>query len=366
MSESVPPTIRRKLAPGRDREAFTLVELLLACAVFAVMLVLMAVAIGQMSTGIRTSSAKVEAFASAREGFANVTRLLGTATLNTYWDYFDASHANVGANANFVPAYYGRQSDLQFVINDQSANANGGNLAGATTGTLTMATHAVFFQSPLGYTTNGTVTNPPGTLNQCGFFLAYGNDPTQVGFASWGTSSPTTIANRARFRLYQWIRNADDGTGINTSTGIMNANAWNKPSWYSQIAPLAENVVAFVLRIPTTANPTTATDYWWNSRTNWSSGSQPNQMNELPPFVEVTMVAVDETAVNRLMGNGASASTPTAAASMLGIQNYSTLFTLANSYTNDLATVTAGLTSKKIPYRVFVTTVPLPGSKWSP
>ena len=66
MSDSVPPTTRRQQASGRDREAFTLVELLLACAVFAVMLVLMAVAISQMSTGIRTSSAKVEAFASAR------------------------------------------------------------------------------------------------------------------------------------------------------------------------------------------------------------------------------------------------------------------------------------------------------------
>jgi len=332
------------------------------------MMVLMAVAISQMSNAIRTSSSKVEAFASAREGFTAVNRAISTATLNTYLDYFDASYANVGANANFVPAYYGRQSDLQFVINDQSANANGVNLAGATTGTLTMATHAVFFQSPLGYTTNGTVTNPPGTLNQCGFFLAYGNDPTQVGFASWGTSSPTTIANKARFRLYQWIRNADDGTGINTSTGIINTGTWNKPSWYLQSRPLAENVVAFVLRVPTTNNPTTATDYWWNSRTNWSSGSQPNQMNELPPFVEITMVAMDETAVNRLFAANNITSSSTAADASTALANVSitTLFKTNSSYTNDLAALTAGLTSKKIPYRVFTTTVPLPGSKWSP
>ena len=334
-----------------DREAFTLVELLLACAVFAVMLVLMAVAISQMSTGIRTSSAKVEAFASAREAMANVTRTLSTATLNTYWDYF-----TVSGNTN-----YGRQSDLQFVINDQSANANGGNLAGATTGTLTMVSHAVFFQSPLGYTTNNAITNPPGTLNQCGFFVAYGNDPTQP-------SGVTGITVKPRFRLYQWIRNADDGTGINTITGIMNANTWNKPSWYLQSRPLAENIIAFVLRVPTTANPSTATDYWWNSRTNWSSGSQPNQMNELPPFVEITMVAMDETAVNRFAG---TESDMTKALTKMGISSpggtaFTSLFTDLTKYTNDLAALTAGLTSKKIPYRVFTTTVPLPVSKWSP
>ena len=332
--------------PRRGRcEAFTIVELLVACAVFSLMMVLMAVAISQMSNAIRTTSAKVDAFASAREGFANVNRAISTATLNTYWDYF-----TVSGNTN-----YGRQSDLQFVINDQSANANGVNLAGASTGTLTMVSHAVFFLAPLGYTTNTAITLPPGTLNQCGFFVAYGNDPTQPGL--------TGLTVKPRFRLYQWIRNSDDGTGINTSTGIMNANTWNKPSWYLQSRPLAENIVAFVLRVPTTNNPTTATDYWWNSRTNWNSGSQPNQMNELPPFVEVTMVAMDETAVNRLAGNASTAAT---AASSMGIPNPSTLFTLANSYTNDLAALTAGLTSRKIPYRVFVTTVPLPGSKWSP
>ena len=336
MSDSVPPTTRRQQASGRDREAFTLVELLLACAVFAVMLVLMAVAISQMSTGIRTSSAKVEAFASAREAMANVTRTLSTATLNTYWDYF-----TVSGNTN-----YGRQSDLQFVINDQSANANGVNLAGATTGTLTMVSHAVFFLSPLGYTTNTAIALPPGTLNQCGFFVAYGNDPTQPGL--------TGLTVKPRFRLYQWIRNSDDGTGINTSTGIMNANTWNKPSWYLQSRPLAENVVALVLRVPTTANPTTATDYWWNSRTTWSSGSQPNQMNELPPFVEITMVAMDETVVNRLAGGAP------------GVSDVSSLFTTASSYDADLATLKNMLNAKKIPYRVFVTTVPLPGSKWSP
>jgi uncharacterized protein (TIGR02599 family) len=330
MSDSVPPTTRRQQASGRDREAFTLVELLLACAVFAVMLVLMAVAISQMSTGIRTSSAKVEAFASAREAMANVTRTLSTATLNTYWDYF-----TVSGNTN-----YGRQSDLQFVITNQSAMVN---IGGAVT-------HAVFFQTPLGYTTNNTLSIPPGTLNACGFFTAYGSDVTQPAFSGISASKP-------RFRLYQWLPS--------TESLVVNSNTGTLGNWFggavlktNNIAfgarPLADNIVAFVLRVPDTNNPTTATNYWWNSLTTWSSGSQPNQMNELPPFVEITMVAMDETVVNRLAGNAP------------GVSDVSGLFTTASSYDADLATLKNMLNAKKIPYRVFVTTVPLPGSKWSP
>ena len=44
----------------RDQSAFTLVELMVACAVMAVMLVLISVAIGQVSNGVKSSSAKVE------------------------------------------------------------------------------------------------------------------------------------------------------------------------------------------------------------------------------------------------------------------------------------------------------------------
>ena len=77
-------------------------------------------------------------------------------------------------------------------------------------------------------------------------------------------------------------------------------------------------------------------------------------MNELPPFVEITMVAMDETVVNRLAGGAP------------GVSDVSSLFTTASSYDADLATLKNMLNAKKIPYRVFVTTVPLPGSKWSP
>ena len=72
----------------RPLAGFSLVELMVACAVLAVMMGLISIAIRQMAGGIKTSTAKVDAFQSARTGFEAVSRTLGVATLNTYWDYY--------------------------------------------------------------------------------------------------------------------------------------------------------------------------------------------------------------------------------------------------------------------------------------
>ena len=130
--------------------------------------------------------------------------------------------------------------------------------------------------------------------------------------------------------------------------------------------PLAENIIAFVVRVPSTTASgysTNATNYGWDSLTPWGSGIQPAQMHQLPPLVNITMVAIEEAAANRLAG---TASTADSAASALGITNRSSFFTNASSYDNDLDAIGAALSSKKVPYRVFTTTVPLRGSRWSP
>ena len=350
---------------SRAREAFTLVELLVACAVFALMLVLMAVAISQMSSGIRTTSAKVEAFAGAREGFAAVNRTLSTATLNTYWDYFiwdptATYNISLGTNSTGNISTYGRQSDLYFLITNL-----GGNPYSASLNPLTTVTHGIFFFSPLGYSSNTAVTNPPGTLNPCGFFVAYGYDPNQVALSNNPFYPNTTL--KPRFRLYQWMNSSGSSNGINTSSGCFTNQAWITPT-NNTVSPLAENIIAIVFRVPDT-NAAIATNYGWDSGTSWPRHTnQPSQMNELPPFVEVTMVAVDEAAVNRLAGTAPDAAT---ALSNLGISSpggtaFANLFTDPTKYTTDIASLTGALNSKKVPYRVFTTIVPLPGSKWSP
>ena len=332
----------------RPLSGFSLVELMVASAILAVMMGLISLAIRQMAGGIKTSTAKVDAFQSARTGFEAVSRTLGVATLNTYWDYFNSSRQpRSAANAStFQPATYGRQSDLHFLITNNFFT---------TTNTLTPVGHSVFFQAPLGYFTNTSSTNPPGSLNPCGFFVAYGNDPTKPNLAG--------INDRPRFRLYQWLPSSDSLT-VTSNSGRITNSAWVTPT--NGVRPLAENIIAFVIRVPSTnatGYSTNATNYNWDSLTAWASGNQPAQMHQLPPLVNVTMVAVEEAAVNRLAGTAASASD---ASSAMGIANFSTLFTDETQYDADLLRLETALSGKNIPYRTFTTTVPLRGSRWSP
>lgn len=320
---------------------------MVACAVLAVMLALISTAIRQMAGGIKTSTSKVDAFQSARTGFESLSRTLGVATLNTYWDYFDSSRQpRSAANAStFQPSTYGRQSDLHFLITNNFPAVSGLELIG----------HSVFFQAPLGYFTNASSANPPRSLNPCGFFVAYGNDPTKPGL--------TELAARPRFRLYQWLPSSDS-LSVDSSTGRITTADWVAPT--DGVRPLAENIIAFVVRVPATNSTgysTNATNYGWDSHAAWSGGSQPAQMHQLPPLVNVTMVAVEEAAVNRLAGSASSAAS---AASAMGIANLSTLFTTESSYDADLSALEAALSSKNVPYRTFTTTVPLRGSRWSP
>ena len=331
----------------RPLAGFSLVELMVASAILAVMMGLISLAIRQMAGGIKTSTAKVDAFQSARTGFEAVSRTLGVATLNTYWDYFDSSRQpRSAANAStFQPATYGRQSDLHFLITNNFPSVSGLELSG----------HSVFFQAPLGYFTNTSSTNPPGSLNPCCFFVAYGNDPTKPNLDG--------INHRPRFRLYQWLPSSESLTVISNSGRITNS-AWVTPT--NGVLPLAENIIAFVIRVPSTNSSgysTNATNYGWNSLTPWSSGSQPAQMHQLPPLVNITMVAVEEAAVNRLAGTINNASDASRA---MGISNFSTLFTDEAQYDADLLRLETALSAKNIPYRTFTTTVPLRGSRWSP
>lgn len=315
----------------------------MACSVLVIMLGFISMAISQMAKGIKTSTSKVDAFQSARAGFESVSRTLGIATLNPYWDYYivsGGSYTNRGTNTN-APTTYGRQSDLQFVVTNDTSGMT-------LTNTLTAVTHGLFFQAPLGYS---TVTGPQATLNPVGFFIAYGIDPTQAALAT-----ATGLANKPRFRLYQWLPTSDS-LAVDPSTGRITGSAWIAPT--NCVRPLAENIVAFVVRVPAT-NATIATNYGWDSLAPWTSGAQPSTMHQLPPLVEITMVAVEEAAVNRLAGTAATAAA--AATALGGIPS----FTSASDYTNDLATLEKNLSSKSVPYRVFTATVPLRESRWSP
>ncbi len=346
-----------------DQSAFTLVELMVACAVMAVMLILISVTIGQVGKGVKTSTEKVDAFQSARAGFETVTRALSVATLNTYWDYYILTNNTYQSRGSFTnpPQFYGRQSDLHFLVTNLGAPTTFGGFSSNST-----VTHGVFFQAPLGYSTNTNSITPPGALNGCGFFVAFGNDPTRPGI--------TGLTNRPRFRLYQWLQSSEELREV-SDTGKIDP-AWINPSTNNGARPLAENIIAFVVRVPgtnATVTSTNATNYFWNSGTTWTNTmtNQPPQMHQLPPLVEITMVAVDEAAANRLLVGTATNDAVRAANALmtgvfLGANAYRSLFTNNANYSADLKRVTDGLNGRRVPYRVFTTTIPLRSSRWSP
>ncbi|MEI9894177.1 MAG: prepilin-type N-terminal cleavage/methylation domain-containing protein [Chthoniobacter sp.] len=127
---SAPPACRIRSA-GRQT-GFTLVEVMVACVILSMILVLMLSVVNQVSGLWKSSSSRVDAFRNARLAFEDMERLLSQACLNTYWDY---------DNTN-APQRYIRKSELHFLVDDAgTVLGNGQNFSG----------QAVFFQTPAVY-----------------------------------------------------------------------------------------------------------------------------------------------------------------------------------------------------------------------
>jgi len=154
--------------------AFTLLELLVSCAVFLIVLTLVA---GMMSSASslwlrhRNQSA---AFEAANAGFDSLTRSLAQSVLNTYWE--------VQGNR------YGRSSELHFILGPTS------DLLGVSASTY--PGEAVFFQASLGRSSGSALKRLPFLLNSVGYFVRFDEGPALPSFLS------TITERRKRFRLY--------------------------------------------------------------------------------------------------------------------------------------------------------------------
>ena len=172
---------KRNNAAGACKSAgFTILELLVSIAVVSVLLVVLASVSGHVQKVYRSSMGKAEQFREARTAFEAITSRLAQAALNTYWDYDNPNN----------PTRYMRQSELRF----QSGNAP------ALLGNTYPPSHAIFFQAPLGLTTNSTAYGGlDNLLNTWGYFIEFGDDSNiRPGFLD--TSG---VAKRPRFRLME-------------------------------------------------------------------------------------------------------------------------------------------------------------------
>jgi uncharacterized protein (TIGR02599 family) len=94
---------------------FTLVELIVAVGLLAIVLLLLASMTNSTASIWKLTSGKIEEFRSASNAFDSMTRRLSQATLNTYWDY----------DSPTAPTKYFRHSELRFISGPALANSSG-------------------------------------------------------------------------------------------------------------------------------------------------------------------------------------------------------------------------------------------------
>lgn len=336
--------ITRRNTPRRTartdlRRAFTLIEMLTAVAVLTLMMSICFAVVGQVTGVWKQTSQKIEAFQGARMAFETLTRHLSHATLNTYLDYDNPTS----------PQNYLRKSELRYL----SAPAGVAGIPGTVnTG------QAIFFQAPAHYTNqNTTYGGLESLLNTCGYYISFttNNLPAHV-----------TAPNPPRYRLMQLLvptEQADSVYPYSANSTSDWATWFASKSWFANYTtlatPVADNIIALIIRAqdPASTTPDITTNYTYDTTLNASVYPQPVWANQLPPVLQVTLIAIDEASALRLQ-NGTSE--PNAISHALAGK-----FVTPANYISDLNSVESALTAAHIQYRVFATAVTILESKWT-
>lgn len=297
----------------------------MAAAVFSLLLGILVSIISQTGNVTRKATDKLIAFQSSRAAFDLMAAKLSQATLNSYWDYDKPTD----------PTRYVRKSELAFLT------ARAGDPMPGTVGTG----FVVAFQAPGGVTEKSDLKALPGLLNEFAYYVEYGNDAGPFGGES-----------RYRYRLMQACR----------STENFQAYKQGNSAWVSEIdasaAPIAENIIFLGVwpRLSPNTDPEgddLTQDFTYDSRGWGGSGSQPAGSNQLPPMLQLTIVAIDEKVAARLC----TESKPPG--DLAGASNGLFARSTTEYFQKDLAKLQATLDEKRISYRVFTTLVPIRESK---
>lgn len=404
--------------PAGRPGGFTLVEMLVATAVLIIILGVTLKTVSFTNDLWMNTRKRIDTFQEARAGFESMTRKMSQAMLNTYWDYADSNgNARTSANATtFTPTQYLRQSELHFVCGQVVTGSSAAivDTTVSTTGTSQMVGQGIFFQAPLGYATS-TSSVLPNLLNASGYFLEFSDDNSdRPNFLQSGTSPGSyPLALKYRYRLkelslpsenlgvYTYTRDANPST-INYWIGRpltgLDGNTAGALS-FSPKSTLAQNVIALVMLpkrspnypAPTNAPVELAPKYLYDSRawtvpTSSTDTYASTSRNQLPPQVQVTMIAIDEASAARLAAQSGTAM-PTFSDSgyngtdAMTLQNglYTNtgacnLFQVASTtagsgkfdqFNTDLTNLLTALVHKRITYRIFQTDVTILQSKFS-
>ncbi len=354
---------------GRRAAAFTLVELLTSTVVLAILLVVMASAMGTVQRSWRGSKEKVDQFREARAAFEAITRQLSQATLNTYWDYhYLETGSNVPpADSNTPPAGYVRQSELQF-LSGSAEHLIGSDVSTPVSG------HALFFQAPLGHSAG--YRGLASLLNGRGFYVQWREDrDSRPDFLP-----PSVSPAKRRFQLmeYRPISEAGnlDGSNVKGNNIYARPDGWHAEDLERQSRALAANILALIIS-PQAASVENGQKPWWiapayryDSRD--ADNSTPSRDNVLitmggevrqgtqhllPPLVRVTLVAADEDSFARWLESNSDFDGNL-------LKKAGAPFTDAERYDKDLTALKDYLHAQRVNHRVFTLTVPLRNAAW--
>lgn len=366
--------------------AFTIVEILVAITIIAAVAAILLSLVSQTGSIWRYTTSRAEQFRESRDAFETLALRISQATLNTYWDY----------NSTTLPTAYERRSELRFV------SGPAGQYLG-NNGAVTRVTHCIFFHAPF-----GAVDSPQGAnaglggldnlLNVWGYYVEFNDDSALRPVFLSGTSK--VCPPRYRFRLMEFRQSSEQmktyfyTSGLNPKDVTKAASIsyqgtdWYRPSANQTTPPcrvLAENIVALIITprlskqdeqsLPAnfqSSNPDyspLAPSYSYDSSLTMNPGqsmSTPmtNPRSQLPPVLQITLVAIDEVSADRLNLNAASSNVFGVSGKFTATANYSTdLF--VNPQASGASSLENTLVAKKMNYRIFTTSVAIRAAKWS-
>lgn len=352
--------------PPRQRQAFTLVEVLVSMVILAMIMLIITQVIGQAQRSWRSASSRVTQFREARIAFDTITRNLRQATLNSYRNFFYLSSGNqVPVDVREAPDGYKRYAELGFRTDNASTIVSNAG------GVDSLPGHAVMFQAPLGKSiTPSPVPGIPmydqlkSLLCIRGYFVRYSSDSSYVPAGLKGR-----LTEKYRYRLYEYRPPSEVNAAYSQAATGNPDGAWtniNAANAAAYIAPVAENIVLLVLA-PSFADQTTVnaapkisnlergTLYTYNSFVGSTGGAAVVEQHRLPRAVQVTLVAVDEESAKRLAEQNGGSSP-----NLLGKAGVS--FANPISYDQDMNSLKQTLTEMRMNYRVFSSTVFIPGA----
>lgn len=338
---------------NQAKRGFSLIELMVAMGILSVLMLMMTVLLDQIQQSWRYSADRIGQFREARVAFDIMTKNIGQASMNTYYDLKDVDDDN-------VPDEYVKTSELHFKTMDAL------DIGGTTQANLTG--HAIFFQAPLGFSTR--FRNLNNLFNGRGYFVAHGSD--ERFRPKFVNSDPVY-----RYRLMEFRPPAESNQVFEDGIEERENDAEQEfTKWFGQkmsvgdgdfeefLNPLAENIVTLVIAPRDTIETADgnrketyseiAPNYFFDSNTIEKKYSQ-----QVPPLVRLTMVAIDETNAVQLQAQAGDGFPNEIVTALNG------LFVRTADYEADVLKLVDALNQESINHKVFSSLVMLRSAKWS-